>query len=119
MPGTRVRRPVRWGYGLGSFCTGTFGTVPGLLLLYYLTNVLGVRAVIAGPAVFVPKAWDLFINPLVGRLSDATRSRHGPRRPWLPAGAATLPGCLALTVAGPPLTGPWAGLYAAAPFLLA
>jgi GPH family glycoside/pentoside/hexuronide:cation symporter len=34
----RVRRPVRFGYGLGSFCNGTFGTVPGLLLLYYLTN---------------------------------------------------------------------------------
>jgi len=114
-----VPRPVRLGYGLGSFCTGTFGTVPGLLLLYYLTNVLGVRAVIAGPAVFVPKAWDLFINPLVGRLSDATRSRHGPRRPWLLAGAATLPVCFALTFAGPPLTGAWAGLYVAVAFLLA
>jgi glycoside/pentoside/hexuronide:cation symporter, GPH family len=114
-----VSRPVRFGYGLGSFCTGTFGTVPGLLLLYYLTNVLGVRAVIAGPAVFVPKAWDLFINPWVGRLSDATRSRHGPRRPWLLAGAATLPVCFALTFAGPGLTGTWAGLYVGVAFLLA
>ena len=114
-----VSRPVRFGYGLGSFCTGTFSTVPGLLLLYYLTNVLGVRAVIAGPAVFVPKAWDLFINPLVGRLSDATRSHHGPRRPWLLAGAVTLPVCFALTFAGPGLTGGWAGLYVGCAFLLA
>ncbi|WP_236568921.1 hypothetical protein [Streptomyces sp. MBT58] len=35
-------RRVRIGYGLGSLCTGTFATVPGLILLYYLTNVLAV-----------------------------------------------------------------------------
>ncbi len=119
MAATRVSRPVRIGYGLGSFCTGTFGTVPGLLLLYYLTNVLGVRPVIAGPAVFLPKAWDLIINPVVGRLSDGTRSRHGPRRPWLLAGALTLPLCFSLTFSGPPLTGAVAGLFVGAAFLLA
>jgi Na+/melibiose symporter-like transporter len=93
--------------------------VPGLLLLYYLTNVLGVRSIIAGPAVFVPKAWDLVVNPIVGRLSDATRSRRGPRRPWLLAGALTLPPCFALVFAGPPLTGAYAGLFVGAAFLLA
>jgi len=119
MPGTGVARRVRVGYGLGSFCTGTFATVPGLLLLYYLTNVLGVRAVIAGPAVFVPKAWDLIINPVVGRLSDRTRSRHGPRRPWLLAGAVTLPLCFALTFSGPPLAGAAMGLFVGVAFSLA
>lgn len=119
MPSTGVARRVRVGYGLGSFCTGTFSTVPGLLLLYYLTNVLGVRAVIAGLAVFVPKAWDLIVNPAVGRLSDRTRSRLGPRRPWLLAGAATLPLCFALTFSGPPLGGAAAGLFVGVAFLLA
>ena len=61
MPSNQASRRVRFGYGLGSFCTGTFGAVPGLLLLYYLTNIPGVRKVIAGAAVFVPKAWDQFI----------------------------------------------------------
>src|SRR6516164_2593697 len=119
MPSTGIARPVRVGYGLGSFCTGTFATVPGLLLLYYLTNVLGVRAVIAGLAVFVPKAWDLIINPVVGRLSDRTQSRYGPRRPWLLAGAVTLPLCFALTFSGPPLDGAAAGLFVGVAFLLA
>ncbi|MGE5292883.1 MAG: MFS transporter [Micromonosporaceae bacterium] len=81
MSSSIVSQPVRIGYGPGSFCTGTFAAVPGLLLLYYMTNILGVRALSAGPAVFVPKAWDLFINPVVGRRSDATRWRHGARRP--------------------------------------
>jgi Na+/melibiose symporter-like transporter len=116
---SRTTTRVRVGYGLGSFCTGTFSTVPGLLLLFYLTNVLGVRSIIAGPAVFVPKAWDLVVNPVVGRLSDATRSARGPRRPWLLAGALTLPPCFALVFAGPPLSGAYAGLFVGAAFLLA
>lgn len=69
---------MRIGYGLGSLCTGTFATVPGLILLYYLTDVLAVPAAVAGAAVFLPKAWDVLINPLVGAMSDRSRLRGGP-----------------------------------------
>ena len=34
-------RRVRVGYSLGSLATGAFGTVPGLLLLPYLTESRG------------------------------------------------------------------------------
>jgi hypothetical protein len=44
----RLRRGTRVGYALGSIGTAAFGTVPGLLLLYYLTDVLGVAAGTAG-----------------------------------------------------------------------
>jgi hypothetical protein len=37
-------RRVRAGYGLGSVATGAFGTVPGLMLLPYLTDTLGITA---------------------------------------------------------------------------
>ena len=50
---------ARRGYGLGSVATGSFGTVPGLLLLPYLTDRLGVTAGLAGLIVFLPKAWDV------------------------------------------------------------
>ena len=56
-------------------------------MLYYLTNVLGVAAAAAGFAVFLPKLLDVVYNPIVGRLSDSTVSRWGPRRPWMAAGA--------------------------------
>src|SRR3954468_6574014 len=102
---TPLSRSVRVGYGLGSFCTGTFSTVPGLLLLYYLTNVLAVPAGLAGLAVFLPKVWDLVINPWVGRRSERTVSKYGPRRPWLLAGALALPPTFVLIFAGPPLRG--------------
>ncbi|WNI24769.1 MFS transporter [Streptomyces sp. ITFR-16] len=115
----RLPRRVRIGYGLGSLCTGTFATVPGLILLYYLTDVLAVPAAVAGAAVFLPKAWDVLINPLVGAVSDRSRLRGGPRRPFLLIGACTLPPLFALLFAAPPLRGAAAAGYVAALFLLA
>lgn len=40
----RLPRGVRIGYGNGSVATGAFGTVPGLMLLPYLTDELGIAA---------------------------------------------------------------------------
>src|SRR5512139_2789543 len=77
---------VRAGYALGSLVTGAFGTVPGLLLLPYLTDSLGVAAGVGGLLVLLPKAWDVLVNPVAGRISDRTVSRLGPRRPYLLAG---------------------------------
>lgn len=76
-------RSTRIGYAMGSLATGAFGTVPGLLLLPYLTDNLGVTAAVAGLLVLLPKAWDVLLNPVAGRISDRTRSRWGPRRPYL------------------------------------
>jgi glycoside/pentoside/hexuronide:cation symporter, GPH family len=92
LPG-RVRR----GYALGSLATGTFGTVPGLLLLPYLTDTLGVAAGIAGAIVFVPKAWDVVLNPIAGRISD----RRGSRRVFLAWAGTGVAVAFALIFAGP------------------
>ncbi|MDP4502977.1 MFS transporter [Nonomuraea sp. NBC_00507] len=112
-----VSRGVRLGYGVGSFCTATVNAVPGLLLLYYMTNFLAVPAWLAGVVVTAPKVWDLVVNPMVGRWSDRTVSRWGPRRPWLLAGACTLPAAFFLVFAGPPLTGVPAAAYVGVCFL--
>ncbi|MFI1867080.1 MFS transporter [Streptomyces jumonjinensis] len=110
---------VRIGYGLGAFAGGTFGTVPGLLLLYYLTDALGVAAGLAGLLVFLPKAWDVLASPWIGHLSDHTRHRWGPRRPWMVVGALTAPVCFAAMFAAPAgLDGGWAAVYVAGLFLL-
>jgi Na+/melibiose symporter-like transporter len=89
------------GYALGSVATGSFGTVPGLLLLPYLTDRLGVAAGVAGAIVFVPKAWDVVLNPIAGRVSDHSSSATGPRRPFLLWGGIALAACFALLFAGP------------------
>jgi Na+/melibiose symporter-like transporter len=77
---------TRLGYSLGSFVTGAFGTVPGLLLLPYLTDTMAVPAAAAGLIVFVPKAWDVVFNPFAGRLSDASLSKRRSRRRFLLVG---------------------------------
>ncbi|MGA6204113.1 MFS transporter [Nocardia testacea] len=82
---------LRMTYGLGSLATATYAMVPGLVLLHYLTNTLDVAAAAAGFVVLLPKLLDLVYNPVIGRLTDSTVSRLGPRRPWMIAGAVVLP----------------------------
>lgn len=94
-------RGLRLGYASGALVTGTFTTLPGLLLLPYLTDTLGVGAALAGVVVFVPKAWDAVLNPLVGRASDRTRTRWGSRRPYVLGGGLAMALAFALTFAGP------------------
>lgn len=81
---------LRLGYASGSVATGAFGTVPGLLLLPYLTDSLGIAAALAGLIVFLPKAWDVVLNPITGRLSDHAAVRSGSRRPFLLWGGLAL-----------------------------
>lgn len=110
-------RRVHAGYALGSLATGAFGTVPGLLLLPYLTDTLGVAAGVAALLVLLPKAWDVLLNPVAGRISDRTRSRWGARRPYLLLGGVALAVLFAAIFAAPFGAGPAAGAYVAVAFL--
>jgi len=92
---------VRRGYALGGVATGSFGTVPGLLLLPYLTDRLGVAAGLAGLIVFLPKAWDVVLNPIAGRISDRSTNPAGRRRPFLLRAGLVLAVAFALLFAGP------------------
>ncbi|WNV84098.1 MFS transporter [Umezawaea sp. Da 62-37] len=104
----QVTTRVRAGYAMGSFVTGAFGTVPGLLLLPYLTDSLAVPAAVAGLLVLLPKAWDVVFNPVAGRISD----RAGVRRPFL------LGGGLAVAVLFAALFAGGSAVYVAGVFLL-
>ncbi len=92
---------ARRGYGLGSVATGSFGTVPGLLLLPYLTDRVGLAAGLAGLVVLVPKAWDVVLNPVAGRISDRSEHPAGRRRPFLIRAGATLSVAFVLLFWGP------------------
>ena len=115
-PERRLSTRVRFGYATGSLVTGAFGTVPGLLLLPYLTDTLGVAAGVAGLLVLAPKAWDVLVNPVAGRLSDRTRTRWGARRPYLLFGGFALAVLFASIFAGV-FTGPAAAVWVCVAFM--
>ncbi|MDP9822100.1 MFS transporter [Nocardioides massiliensis] len=98
---SELRRRERVGYGMGSVATGAFGTVPGLMLLPYLTDTLGIAAAAAAVIVFLPKAWDVVLNPIAGRISDRSTDPRGPRRPFLLRAGLLLAVTFALIFAAP------------------
>lgn len=107
-------------YAAGSLGTGGFGTLPGLVLAIYLTDTLGVAAIWVGVIVGVAKVWDVVIDPLIGGLSDHTRSASGSRRGLMLVGALLLPLFFVVTFAVPTGTDPViAGVWVAAGYLLA
>ncbi|WP_042804876.1 MFS transporter, partial [Streptomyces sp. C] len=108
---------TRLGYASGSLVTGAFNTLPGLLLLPYLTDTLGVGAAVAGAVVLVPKVWDVLLTPYAGRISDRTRGRWGPRRGHVLGGGLGVAAAFALMFAGA-AHGSAGALWAAAGFLL-
>lgn len=115
LPGSTVMR-----YAAGSLGTGGFATLPGLVLVYYLTDSLGVTALAAGAIVTLAKVWDVLIDPLIGGLSDRTRQRTGSRRGPMLLGAIGLPIAFALTFAVPAGTPPaLAALWVLIAFVLA
>lgn len=108
------------GYALGSVGTGGFGTLPGLMLAYYLTDELGVAAGLASLVVTLPKVWDVVVDPVIGSRSDAAHAVTGTRRPFLLAGALGLPPAFVALFAVPTaFTGPTAAVWVALAYVVA
>lgn len=102
MGASELRRTTIVRYAVGSVGTGGFGTLPGLVLLIYMTNTLGVNPVFAGAAFTVSKIWDVIIDPWIGARSDRSLARTGARRRFMVIGAITLPIFFVVTFAVPP-----------------
>lgn len=66
----------------------SIGMVPtNVLLLYYLTQVVGMQAGLAGIVIALPKLWDALVDPMFGGWVDQLAMRAGRR------GAITLVSC--------------------------
>ena len=74
-------------YGFGDIGFSMTGTIIAAYFPIFLTDVVGIAPAIAAIALFIGKSWDFVNDPLIGNLSDRTRTRWGRRRPFLLFGA--------------------------------
>jgi len=70
-------------HGLGSIAYGVKDNGFSTFLLLFYNQVIGLDAGIVGAAIMVALIADAFVDPVIGELTDRTRSRRGRRLPWL------------------------------------
>jgi glycoside/pentoside/hexuronide:cation symporter, GPH family len=81
---------TKLGFGICDLGGNLFFTMMGFYLLFFMTDVVGLAAGLAGTALMIGKIWDAVTDPTVGFISDRTRSRWGRRRPYMFVGALFL-----------------------------
>ncbi len=86
----RLSIGTKLGFGAADLGGNLFFTAMGFWTLNFLTDTVGLAAAAAGAAVMVGKLWDAVTDPMMGFISDRTRSRWGRRRPYLLFGAIPL-----------------------------
>ncbi|MDB9302809.1 MULTISPECIES: MFS transporter [Cyanophyceae] len=75
-------------YGAGDLGPAITGNISIFFLLVFFTNVAGIPAGLAGSVLMIGKIWDAINDPIIGVLSDRTKSRRwGRRLPWMLYGA--------------------------------
>lgn len=92
----RLSRRTKFLYGIGDTGFSLTTTIIGAYFAIFLTDVVGIPAGVAATAIFVGRSWDYINDPLIGHISDRTRTRWGRRRPFLLFGA--LPFALAFAL---------------------
>lgn len=74
---------LKMAHGMGSIAYGVKDNGFSTFLLLFYNQVVGLDAGIVGTAIMVALIADAFVDPVIGELSDRTRSRWGRRLPWL------------------------------------
>ncbi len=74
-------------YGAGDLGAAITANILVFYLLYFFTNIAGLSAGLAGSILMIGKISDAINDPIVGILSDRTKSVWGRRIPWMFWGA--------------------------------
>lgn len=93
---------IKVGFTGGQIAGQVFRDIPSILLLFYLTKVIGMEPAIAGTAIFFPKVVFGVLSDLgVGMAADHYNARF-PRRRWLLIASALAPVAMILIFQIPP-----------------
>lgn len=100
----KLSKRTRWIYGSGDVGFSLTSTIIAAYFAIYLTDVVGIPPAVAAASIFIGRTWDYINDPLVGYISDRTRTRWGRRRPFLLFGALPFGLVFALMWWKPPFT---------------
>jgi glycoside/pentoside/hexuronide:cation symporter, GPH family len=115
---SKLSIPLKIVYGSGDTGFSLTSTLLAAYFAIFLTDVVGLPATAAAAAIFIGRSWDYVNDPVIGYISDRTRTRWGRRRPFLLFGA--VPFALAFTMMWwrPPFTGLWLTVWYGAAYFL-
>ena len=82
----RIPFPLKLIYGLGAFVNNTLAAAIGSMIIV-LNLGLGMSPALVGLLGALPRLTDAITDPLMGYISDNTKSRWGRRRPYIFVGA--------------------------------
>ena len=100
-PPRRLSRALIVTYGFGAVAYGVKDTGFGGFLLFFYNQVMGLPQATVSFVIMAALLIDAAVDPLIGFLSDRTRSRWGRRHPWMYASALPIMG-LYIAVWSPP-----------------
>lgn len=112
VPGVVLPVTVLASYALAQFGLSAMNTLVSTQIPFFYVDTLRLSATSFGVVMLIGKLWDAVTDPLMGHLTDNTRTRHGRRRPYFLIGAPLL-GLFTFLLFSPPadLTGdalfPW------------
>lgn len=89
-PESAVRFCRRVALGSGSLTSFIGYTGIASLAVPFYQMTLGVSPVLLGTALALPRLWEAFLDPVMGNITDNTRTRWGRRRPFILVGAIVL-----------------------------
>ncbi|MGE4490568.1 MAG: MFS transporter [Kiritimatiellales bacterium] len=82
-----------FGYALGEGASSITMNGMGNFAMLFYTQILGISAAYAGIAMSITLFWDAVTDPVMGHISDNTRSRFGRRHPYILFGGTALAFC--------------------------
>lgn len=82
-PTEKLSRITKLAFGAGDLSAAIVSAINGFFLNAFLLDVAGLRPAAAGTIFLIVKIWDAINDPIIGMLTDRTKTRWGRRRPWL------------------------------------